>query len=587
MSSATATESLSDLGRTRDDAAAGGGVSATATVPAPKPFDAEFVTISKREHIELRLQASSYKSLHARAVDRIQRTQALLERELLVCRHEIARLEGELVLARAQNRDLRQRVFGAKTEQSRSVNALQTTVQEVPAPARRPRGQQRGSRGHGRRRLPALPAAVEDQPGSVSCPQCGLAAKPAWGSEDSEVLEIEVKAYRRVVRRPRYRPACQCGCLPGLVTPSRAQGLWPRNKLGTTIWTELLLSKYLYGQPTARLLQDWRERGLTIAQGSVTGGMQRLGPLFAPILDECLNQVRSASHWHADETRWEVFEEMPGKVGHRWYLWVFKAAKAVCFVMDPSRSAAVPTRTLEGVNEGILSVDRYAAYRKFAKRSPGMSLSLCWAHQRRDFLRVANDHPALWNWSVQWVQRIGELYALHSCRRAVMADTSATAYLEATAKLRDHVEVLRLQCEVELADAELGAPARKVLRVMQSYWPGLTVFVDHPWLDLDNNSAERALRPAVVGRKNYYGSGSQWSGQLAATMMSVLGTMRLWQVNPRTWLLSYLQACAQAGGHPPHDIDGFIPWRMTQAQLAVMRQAMPAATITPTRRDSP
>ena len=77
----------------------------------------------------------------------------------------------------------------------------------------------------------------------------------------------------------------------------------------------------------------------------------------------------------------------------------------------------------------------------------------------------------------------------------------------------------------------------------------------------------------MVGRKNCYDSGSQWSGQLAATLLSVLGTMRLWGVNPRTWLQAYLQACAHAGGKPPPDIDGFVPWRMSPAQLGAMRQA--------------
>lgn len=130
-----------------------------------------------------------------------------------------------------------------------------------------------------------------------------------------------------------------------------------------------------------------------------------------------------------------------------------------------------------------------------------------------------------------------------------------------------------------MADLELAAPACKVLRVMKSYWPGLVVFVEHPWLDLDNDVAERALRPAAVGRRNYYGSGSQWSGQLAGTVLSVLGSMRLWGVNPRTWLQAYLQVCARAGGKPPDDIDGFIPWRMTPAKLAAMRQpAVSAAT---------
>lgn len=73
------------------------------------------------------------------------------------------------------------------------------------------------------------------------------------------------------------------------------------------------------------------------------------------------------------------------------------------------------------------------------------------------------------------------------------------------------------------------------------------MFVDHPEVPMDNNSAERSVRISVVGRKNFYGSGSRWSGQLAATMYSLLMTVKLWGVNPRTWLSSYLHACAEIG----------------------------------------
>lgn len=135
------------------------------------------------------------------------------------------------------------------------------------------------------------------------------------------------------------------------------------------------------------------------------------------------------------------------------------------------------------------------------------------------------------------------------------------------------------QCEAGVADAQLAAPARKVLRTMRRYWPGLVLFLEHPWLDLDNNAAERALRPAVVGRKNFYGSGSQWSGQLAATMMSLLNTVSLWGLNPRQWLTSYLQACAQAGGQAPDDWARFVPWQMDEQQLAAMRAATGIPTI--------
>jgi len=75
----------------------------------------------------------------------------------------------------------------------------------------------------------------------------------------------------------------------------------------------------------------------------------------------------------------------------------------------------------------------------------------------------------------------------------------------------------------------------------------------------------------VVGRKNFYGSGSQWSGQFAATMYSVLMTARLWGLNARTWLSQYLHACAANGNRAPADISGFLPWAMDAARLATMR----------------
>jgi len=125
--------------------------------------------------------------------------------------------------------------------------------------------------------------------------------------------------------------------------------------------------------------------------------------------------------------------------------------------------------------------------------------------------------------------------------------------------------------DAALADPALAKPARKVLQSMANHWPGLTVFVDYPWVPMDNNTAERAARLAVVGRKNFYGSGSEWSGQLAATMYSLLMTVKLWKINARTWLSAYLQACADSGSQAPQDINAFVPWAMDEARLAALR----------------
>lgn len=151
---------------------------------------------------------------------------------------------------------------------------------------------------------------------------------------------------------------CRCGCLPGIVSAPPAPQLIPRGKLGVSVWVQALLGKYLYSQPTHRLLQDWREQGLHVAQGTLTDGLKRLAPLFRPLAQAGLEHLRTHRHWHADETRWEVYVEREGKVGHRWYLWVFQAEDVVHFALDPSRSASVPTAVLAGVEDGILSVDR-------------------------------------------------------------------------------------------------------------------------------------------------------------------------------------------------------------------------------------
>jgi transposase len=96
---------------------------------------------------------------------------------------------------------------------------------------------------------------------------------------------------------------------------------------------------------------------------------------------------------------------------------------------------------------------------------------------------------------------------------------------------------------------------------------------------MDNNVAERDARLAVVGRKNFYGSGSLWSGQLAATMYSLLMTAKLWGLNARTWLGAYLQACGDNGNRAPPQLNAFLPWAMDATRLAAMRACAPGAGV--------
>ena len=135
---------------------------------------------------------------------------------------------------------------------------------------------------------------------------------------------------------------------------------------------------------------------------------------------------------------------------------------------------------------------------------------------------------------------------------------------------------MKLQRDEELGDEQLHPVRRKALKSLRSHWAGLTLFVEHPEIPMDNNTAERTQRDAVCARKMFFGSYSEWSGHLAAIMFSLFATLELWAINPRLWLSAYLQACAEAGGQAPPDATRWLPWNLSSPQ----REAMAAGADT-------
>jgi transposase len=112
-----------------------------------------------------------------------------------------------------------------------------------------------------------------------------------------------------------------------------------------------------------------------------------------------------------------------------------------------------------------------------------------------------------------WVDKIAELYRLNTQRLLVLEEPGD--FGEADAALRAAVSKMAEERKEELSDETLHQARRKVLESMEEHWSGLTLFVDDPTVPMDNNEAERRLRNPIIGRKNYRGSGAQWSGKLA------------------------------------------------------------------------
>jgi transposase len=242
----------------------------------------------------------------------------------------------------------------------------------------------------------------------------------------------------------------------------------------------------------------------------------------------------------------------------------------VVFALDVSRGHEVPEGHYQAGSRGVLVVDRYSAYKAMSWVKDGfIVLAFCWAHVRRDFIRVGKGWPQSKTWALEWLRRIRALYRLNRGRLA--AEKGSAAFREADGCLRQAVAEMRAQMETELARADLATPCRKALESLGEHWEGLTRFVDDPRIPMDNNASERRARGPAVARKNFYGSGSKWSGELAAAAFSIFATLSMCQLNPRRWLTWYFEQCAAAGGKVPADIPAFLPWNLSDEKKKELR----------------
>ena len=505
-----------------------------------------------------------------------------LQAENLELRELITELRETLAKQEALIRKLQAMLFGKKSEKgtpaTSSAPAEEAATEEPPqpstptnaSPTTGQRGQRRGSRGHGRRLYEDLPPreVIHDLPEDERrCPICGKSYRDC-GTEDSREVEWEVTISQVIHRRKKYRRDCCCEA-PVLLTAPPPPKLIPKGLLAVSAIANLIVNKFLHGQPINRQLHELElHSGVRLAPGTLVGVLDHVGLLLRPVYDAILLRLREAAHWHADETRWMQFAD---QTKQRWWLWVFAAPEAVAFVLDPSRSRAVPRRVfgLDDISEdakratGIVSCDRWKSYQGL----PGLWTAFCWAHVRRDFTDVAKGYPHLLGaWTLAWVERIGQLYALNNQR--LLSAPGTEAFRQADATLRDHVAESARVRDTEREDPSLIQEARKAVESMQRHWDGLTLFLDHPEVPLDNNEAERLLRLEVVGRKNFYGSGSLSSGALAESAYSVLLTAVKYNLNPLTYLRAYLDACARHGGNAPAEIDRFLPWKASTEDLA-------------------
>lgn len=525
--------------------------------------------------------------MHARAAQREQqwKEKALaaeqIVKQLLVllayCVQKIGALTQKLAWLNKQQ-------FGSKSE-------CTPTAQEGPPPAsvsgaespeqptaqgRRKRGQQPGAKGPKRRRRLNLPIELIHHtiPESErTCPICHKIRRDTGLTEVSEQIEWEVHLKRCQDVRHIYGPSCDCAPGRGMVTAPKPAKLIPKGLFGISFWVEVLLKKFDLLQPLQRTIRELQGLGLEVSPGTLTGGLQKIQPMLQPLAGQFVLRAREGFYWHMDETRYPMFLLVEGedqekdKPRRKWWVWVVVGLDATAFLLEPTRSAQVPEKFFPKGTEGILNVDRFKSYFGLLGPDWKIKLAYCWSHQRRDFINLGEGSRRFKAWSQQWVGRINQLFAANRKRRkAWFKDRSDLGPLDQ--EVRRQVQEIKKSLDQELAGEQLAPEEKKILQSMRRHWEGLTVFVDHPQVPMDNNAAERALRQVAVARKNFYGSRSQWSGELACGCFTILATLRQHGICPRRYFQSYLEACARAGAKAPENLEEFLPWKWSAENKA-------------------
>ncbi|MBC8282361.1 MAG: IS66 family transposase [Nitrospinae bacterium] len=529
---------------------------AAKTIPSqnnPTDLKTDLFPVEKQEIIELKNQANRWKSLFERNQKKVEELEKIIQKK-----------DGII-------KKLQQRLFGKKSEKKKKPDHKTDNEKSDQNNEKKGRGQQRGSKGHGRtgnNGLPIKEEIIEANKEDLCCKNCGKEYCEINSTEDSEVIEVEIKAHNRKIRRKKYKNCCSCKNVPEIITATAPSVKpIPKGKYGVSFWTSIFLSKFLWQIPINRHLKQWESEGLKVSPGSVADGLKFLKPFFDPVVAAITERNLKAHHWHADESRWMVFVNIEGKKNQKHWLWVIRSDQTVVFLIKESRGTKVIEDHFGSVAYGVISADRYAAYTCLMNTTGRFVIAFCWAHVRRDFLEEA----AAWKgtifeeWALDWVTRIATLYHLNKER--LLFDSESDAFSIANAKLCEAMALLKETYLDQLKNLDLPESCQKVLISLNNHWSGLILFMYYWWIPMDNNLGENAIRNPVVGRKGYYGSGSVWSAELTAFMFTIYATLSLWKINQKKWTTNFLTECASLGGKPPTNIDAYLPWKMTDEQL--------------------
>lgn len=388
------------------------------------------------------------------------------------------------------------------------------------------------------------------------CGQCGGKLK-TLGQDVTE--ELEYVPGRFVVNRiVRPRKACSCcEAIHQAPLPSRPI---ERGRPGPGLLAHVLVSKYADHLPLYRQSQIFERDGIDLPRSTLTDWVGQSTALLEPLVNAIGNHVLKGQAIFADDTPVNMLAPGSGKTktARLWaYVrderpWTGKGQPASWYQFSTDRMGARPNKHLARY-EGYMHADGYAGFNDLY-RTGKITEVACMAHIRRKFVDIHKSQGSAI--AEEAIKRIAKLYGIEKEVRGQPPDQRLMARQHQSKPLFDDLEAwLHAQLPGISGKSPLAGAIRYALTRMKKLRPWL----DHGFLELDNNTAERSMRPIALGRKNYLFMGSERGGRSAAIAYTLIETAKLNGVDPQAWLTDVLTRIAD---HKINRIDELLPWSM-------------------------